>query len=511
MATKQNLEVKDPVESSTTPVPTTPSEVKEIFPDLASQKRLQDYEYYKNLFKGNHFDAFKIKIHDKDYNETYGKMRYVMANFAGLLSKIMADMLFSEPVNIKVPDGDQEFVDALVHENRLNIQFYEAAMSASYKGDILFKLRTAPRHPENPNDASTIIIESVTPSIYFPEIDPFNVSQDPAVKVLAWKFKIGKEDYLRKEIHSYGKIENKVFKMKGSEVEREVPLDILGIDGLMPVVNVDIDECLLVHIPNWKLDDEFFGMSDYHDLETLFYAINNRLTAVDNILDKHSDPILTVPEGVLDERGQVKRNALNLFEIPEGSEGKPEYVVWNANLDIAIQQIDKLVEMLFMISETSPDLLGMGKGQADSGRALKLKLLRTIAKARRKRLYFDQGIKDIIYRAQLLAKAYNLKVGGKSLTKDPVIPEIEWQDGLPTDQGEQVETETKRIDAGLTTVSDSIMRLDSVDEDTAKKKAKEIKDEKAIEMPAMNLGNMQPMKPGMAKPISKPMPPLPKK
>jgi len=65
-----------------------------------------------------------------------------------------------------------------------------------------------------------------------------------------------------------------------------------------------------------------------------------------------------------------------MFEMDEAG-NKPEYIVWNANLDSAMKEIDKMVEFLFMFSETSPDALGLGKGgQAESGRALKMKLLR---------------------------------------------------------------------------------------------------------------------------------------
>lgn len=457
------------------------------FPNGSDRQRLMDYEYNSKLFTGEHFEAFSIKVGSDQYTKDYSKLRYVMANFAGLLSKIMADMLFNEPVNIKVPHGDQEWVDSFVHENNLNVQLYESALTASSQGDALFKLRVAPRYPDNPNDPSTVIVDEVTPCIYFPEINEFNVKQDPSRKILAWKFKQNGETYLRQEIHSYGKIENKVFLMKGDEMVKEVGLDILGQPGLQPVEIVGIDECLLIHIPNWKTGSRYFGISDYKDLTSLFYAVNNRLTKIDNILDKHSDPILAVPTGILDENGQVKRSALNLFEVPDGTDAKPEYIVWNANLEAAFSEVDKLVETIFMISETSPDILGMGKGQAESGRALKLKLLRTIAKARRKRLYFDKAIKDIIYRAQLLAKEYNVQVGGKLLQGDAVVPEIEWQDGLPVDALEAIEIESKRVDAGLTTKKASIMRLDSVDEDTAEEMVDEIDKETKINMPEMNM------------------------
>src|SRR3990167_10120461 len=91
-----------------------------VFPNNKERARLDDYEYYRKLFFGKHFEAFRIKIDDEKYNRAYAKLRYVMVNFAGLLSKIMADMLFSEPPIIKVSEGDQDFVDALWEENNMD-------------------------------------------------------------------------------------------------------------------------------------------------------------------------------------------------------------------------------------------------------------------------------------------------------------------------------------------------------------------------------------------------------
>lgn len=459
------------------------------FPYAGEKRRLDDYEYFERLFFGQHFDAFRIRIDNKMYGEVYNQLRYVKANFAGLVSKVCADMLFSEGIEISADDGDQEFIDALVRTNKLDIQFYESALSNSYLGDALFKVRIGKRHPSSATEQPTVIIEDITPTVYFPTIDQFNVRQDPETKELAWTFTVGKKTYLRKEIHTAGKIENKVYEMQANKIMQEVGLEILGIKDLQPVVETKIEESLLIHVPNWKTGRRYWGISDYYDLDALFYAINNRLTKTDNILDKHSDPILAVPEGILDEKGQVKKGSLGMVEVPAGvgNEGKPEYIVWNASLDNAFKEIEKLVEMFFMISETSPDILGMGQGQAESGRALKLKLLRTIAKVSRKKLYYDHAIKEVLYTAQKLAKAWGVEVDGVKLKKEPVFPSIEWSDGLPIDISEQIDNETKALDAGITSKADAIMRTYGYDKETAEKMVKEITDERSIAMPTPTL------------------------
>jgi hypothetical protein len=454
------------------------------FPYPSELGRLNNYGYHKRLFLGKHFEAFKIKIDDPAYSKDYQKLRYITANFPGLISKVVADMLFIEPPKIQVADGDQSFMDALVSENKMRVQNYESALMNSYYGDALYKVRVGKKHPNNPD--STVIIEQVSPRIYFPSFDQSNVTGDPTKQELAWVMVIGTKYYLRKEIHSPGKIQNQLFELKGDphlgfEIVDNSDLSLLGIPGLLPEQETGIDRSLLIHVPNWRPGEQWNGLSDYHDLDSLFYGINNRMTKVDNILDKHGDPILTVPPGVIGEDGKVKKKALGVIEIAEGESGKPEYVVWDAKLEAAENEIDKMIEITCMISETSPVVVGMDKeGAVESGRALKYKMLRTLAKTQRKQLYYREGMIEALYVAQLMAKEHNVKVDGIGFSGKPVKPEIIWSDGLPADMIEIVDTEVKRIDAGLQTKVDAVMKIDDLDQEAAEEKVKRIEEEGQI-------------------------------
>ena len=458
-----------------------------VFPNDKERARLDDYEYYRKLFLGKHFEAFRLRIDDEKYNRAYARLRYVVVNFAGLLSKIMADMLFSEPPTIKVPEGDQDWVDAFWRENKMDVQCYESALGNSYNGDAIFKLRAGKRR--NTDEAeSTVICEDVTPKIYFPKVDGFNVRAEPDKIDLKWTFNYGEDTYLRVESHEAGKITNSIYLLKGDKIMNAVDPSFVGM--IMDAEQLTgIDELLITHVANWKTGDRHFGLSDYHDLDYLFFALNNRISKVDNILDKHGDPILMVPPGVLDEKGQVNKKALGVIEVTEGENNKPEYIVWDASLESAFKEIEKLVDFLYLTAEISPDLLGMGEGTSESGRALKFKLMRTLAKAARKRLYYDQAIKDLIYKAQVFAKANNLTINGKALSGEPVKPEIDWQDGLPIDNTELQADIIAAIDAGIKSKLQAVMELDQVDEKNAQKILDDIEAEKPkIDMPLMKLG-----------------------
>ena len=447
-----------------------------VFPYKNAQARINAYSKYDKLFDGKHFEAFSIEINSLQYTQNYAKLKYVAVNFAGLISKVSADMLAGEPITVSGSTKElTDWLKGLTFENSLHTQLYESALKNSARGDAIFKVRSGPK---NPGDSiSTVFIEDITPSIYFPMIDAGNWRAQPKYQELAFLVTIGKDEYIRIERHYPGKIQNELWEYKDKQLYRKAPLALYD-PSLPEEQETGIDRSLIIHVPNWRAGD-YFGVSDYHDIEALMYAVNNRMTKNENILDKHSDPILALPEGVLDEQGNIRKDKLQLFTIPDNEMGskpaKPEYITWDASLDNSFKQIDKLIEFLYMTSETSPAVFGMDDGgAAESGRALKLRLMRTIAKINRKKLYYDQGLKEAIYVAQLLAKEHGYEVMGKKLPGEPEVPNIVWADGLPIDEQEQIENMGNRLDQGTISKTDAIMHLDGLDREDADKKAKEI-------------------------------------
>lgn len=492
------------------------------FPYDSAKPRLTRYNFNKQLFSGDHFSAFNIKVDNKDYNKTYAQLRYVVNNFAGLLSKVSADFLFSEAPSIKLPvidkanpytsgDGDginegkdasadsvvyetatpkanpnQEWLENLLFDNRMEVQLYESALTNSYKGDAVFKLRVGELHEPG---KSSIIIEQVMPDYYFPDLDNHNVSAEPKRVELAFAVDIASKKYLFKEVHEPGTITNELYEMDGEKIVRQVDLSLYDAD-LQPVEETGIDRILVVHIPNWSDGTTHFGIDDYQDLVTLLYALNNRVTLVDNILDKHADPILAVPEGVLDEDGNVDRKHLGVYEKGQDKD-KPEYIVWDAKLDSSFKEIDHLLDSLYMYSETSPSVFGQQSGNngrgSESGRALKYRLMRTVAKIKRKQRYYDFAIREIVYLAELLAIAHNVPALGVSFKGEAEVPSIEWPDPVPVDSYEQAQEEELRLASGNQSLRDSIKNIDKLDDEQAIQKVQEIYAEQKQLAPAVSV------------------------
>lgn len=458
------------------------------FPKQADRPRLTAYDHYDQLYSGDHYKAFAIKA-EKGFTDKYAQLRYISANFAGLMSRVMADMLFGEKVTFDCQDkGNQAWIDGLIEDNHLIAQLYESELANSRRGDAVFKIRLGQRN-NNVAAKSTVIIEEIPASIYFPTLDVTSARFTPTADILMWTFNQNGNTYLHKETHRPGYIFHEIFSYDPNKQQIIATQNVADF-GFQDKEETKVEHSLIFHIPNVR-DGNFFGTSDYKDLEQLFFALNNRITKVDNILDKHSDPILAVPPGVIDEKGAVRKEALNMFEVDNENPGfnKPEYIVWNANLESAFKEIDKIVDLLYMFSGIAQASTGYssdqaGSGQAESGRALKFKLLATIRKRNQKKIYYDIALKEMLETSMEFGKAWGVEID-KNTVNEPEKPAIDWGDGIINDVQEQIDDEIKRIEGGISSRADAISRIDGISPDEAADKVKEIDKESAIVVPSL--------------------------
>ncbi len=436
----------------------------ETWPPAGHSERLSNYARYRQLFLGKHQEVY-ARVQQWLDREVDKAIVYIVCNFAGLVSRVSADLLFGEQPRFVVGDEDsaeQVGLDAIVNGNGLNALDYETALSASWRGDTVLKVRFGKRHPYS--EKPEAIIEAVPSGIFFPHLDGDNVRQMTGA-TLAWVKQRRDKHYLRKEIHEPGVIRNELWELDGGRIKNQVKLSTLDEYRDLPEEQeTGFSGLLAEYVPNWRMDDDFWGISDYVDLEGLFDEINNRVSRISRVLDKHESPKLVLPPGVMKfdpvtKRYYVEKEALDVVEVEPGEAGDlPKYLVWDAQLEAAFKQIEKLLEILFLTSETSPDVFGLGKnGAAESGRALKFRLLRTLAKVNRKKLYFDQALKNVLYAAQVLDTVHG---AGRYR---PAIPRIEWADGLPQDSLEAAQVEQTRLAAGNTSLESSVRRMDGLD------------------------------------------------
>jgi hypothetical protein len=208
------------------------------------------------------------------------------------------------------------------------------------------------------------------------------------------------------------------------------------------------------------------------------------------VLSKHTDPNMYGDPMCLqqDELTGAYKLPLGGTFFPIGQDGTPPgYMTWDGKLEAAEAQIDRLVNFIFYISETSPAAFGMDKtSSTESGSALKKRLMRTLAKVNRKKMYADPAIKDVLEIAMMMDNEW----AGASYEVER--PSVTWSDGLPNDPKEDAEVIGTRIQNKTMSQKKGIMILDNCDEETAEKELKQIQKEQDAALPAFSRSNGQP-------------------
>lgn len=462
----------------------------DIFPPHEHKERLKRYRENKKLFLGNHFDVFEKYQH---LNENI----YVSTNLAGLICKKSADFLFGEAPNFSAGKEDesqeQKKLDEWVRDNDLKMKLQQSATGNAYRGDSFFKIRWGQKWngkvPET-FDPFRVIIEPQNASYVFPETSEGDATQIVAFHIAyptVVKDTANQEWILHVESHYPNKIIYRKFLMtpllaEGYEVvEWTIQSEL---KRYYKEVETGVPFPLVVHIPNYATDEDWQGIDDLTEHKPLFDELNRRLTAIASILDKHADPAIAVPTGVLgeDEYGNptfvVGRD--KVFEVMGKDDVIPQYITWNGQLQAAFDEIDRITEMILTNAELPAVALGKGDAgtSGSSGLAIKFRMNSLLAKINRKRQFYDKGLKQIFMICQLLE---NAKLGSRK-GYDFFDVHIQFNDGLPKDEAELAQIMSIRT-GGKPTLSakTALMRLDGLTEEQAEAELRRIEEEEERE------------------------------
>jgi len=278
------------------------------------------------------------------------------------------------------------------------------------------------------------------------------------------------------EVHYRGLVRYRRYEMRGSQIARELEPE------LPPGVAADqalagVTEFLVQPFPNIASAKEATGLSDYRAIETLVAEMDVRASQWGRLFDRYTAPTMYGPASVL-ERDPVTgkwlyRTSPDGRFIPVEPEDKPPgYLTWDAQLASQLQVWDRLLDMLYTVTGTTPAAFSLFKeGGAPSGTALRLRLARPLQVAGRKR----ERLEPALRRALIAAQQLEVALGGEKYR--PTWPVIDWPDGLPRDPQEAAQTEATRKSQGLTSTVRALMRLDGLSEAEAEQQAQEIADE----------------------------------
>lgn len=452
-----------------------------VWPPPGEMKRLDKYRKNKLIFEGKHESVYHESF--KRITRVIGNFEDVVSysvicNFQKLISLKIADFMLGEPPKITAGDDDskeQISLDNIIENSDLINTAYMSAIDISRYGDSVLNIYK--------DEEGRGIIDITQPSFYFKVVDPKNIRK---VKhhILAHTYKVprpnrsffggNKEEYdhyLYVEIHSKGLYEYITFKLNDSENM------IINVHEQIKQVQTGLNNFAIVPVHNLLTSDRVYGIDDYSDLDSIISEIEVRIAQISKILDKHAEPSVQGPSSALyrDENGNWKLKMGNYFPRDSNEDPQVEYITWDAQLQANFEIIEKLINILAVVSEMGSAIFDTEQktGNAASGTALRRMMISPLAKVNRTRMRFDSAIKKAIKLASQL--------GGENivnLEKEKI--NIFWNDGLPDDPKEQAEIMGIRT-GNKSTLSQfsAIQRLDSLsDEDTQKELEAILQDER---------------------------------
>jgi hypothetical protein len=427
------------------------------WPPSSEASRLNMYAKNRELFESEH-----VKVYEEDLKRierVIGNFEQVISypivlNFQKIMSLKIADLLLGEPPRF-TSAAKQEALDDIIKRSDLINNSYLVCVDISRYGDGLYYSRRG-------TDGKGII-DITQPCLWFPVVDPDNLKEFTN-HVLAWTYSKGenekKQTFLKCQVHHKGKYEQQEYLLADDKM----------IDKLLSstVVQTGLDDFAIIQASNIITSDRVTGIDDYTDIDSIVSDLMVRVGQVDKILDKHASPSMHGPIGALERdpvSGEWRFKAGNYIPT-EKEDPIPGYITWEGQLEAAFSQIDKLINLLYTISEMGSAIFGDMKGSIPSGSALKRLMVSPLAKVNRIRMRLDAALKKAII---LCGKINNIKLDDVAIT---------WQDGLPADPVEEAQILATRMPGASTlSIKTALQRFDGMTEIAAEEEAAAILDE----------------------------------
>lgn len=462
------------------------------WPPKSELGRLDTYARNLQLFNGEHAIV---------YEEAFKRIERVIGNFEDVVSypviinfqkKISiktADFLWVEPPKITCGDAkgpEQIAVDTICANSDLVNMGYENTIDISRYGDgvmLVYK------------DGDKGIIDVTQPSIWYLVVDAKNIKR-VLYHVLAWLTEEEKDGgqtkkTLNVQIHEKGRFTEKVFAIEqgaGQEATGDVIGDLIATPR---VEQTGLSDFAVLQASNIMTSDRCYGYDDYLDVDSIVSEILIRISQVSRVLDKHASPSVQGPASALEKdpaTGLWQLKMGNYFAMNDKDDAPVSYVTWNGQLQASFTQIEKLINILAVMSEMGSAIFDNAEntGQAASGTALRLRYMSLLSKVKRLSLRYSPVITNAIKLCS--------ELGGKDIIKltDADIS-ITWNDGLPNDEKEAAEIMKTRT-GGKATISqkDAIMALGGLSEDKANEVYDRILEEESAAAPAPLGGGFEP-------------------
>lgn len=409
-------------------------------PEDADEKaRLAEHATMRRIYNGIHEQVFPRYIaYLADASKDHKKQKIIL-DWPELATDSYLNLLFGEDIEIEAPredlpelPNDQTFIDV----SRYGIGLYEVSDSG---------------------------IQALNPENCYIVVSEDNIQQQTAF-VFFHTFKQTTEDrgqqkereYVKFTIHSPGQIQHVLYEIVDSRPITVTGLPIITGQGKKklsgPLALKDfpsyasletaedgtqeppVDDMLIVPVQNKLSSERYYGRSDYKpSVVSLIESLEMSFAQRDEVLAKFTSPTPVIPESatIFDHAAQEWVYIPGQAIVTKPGDPSPSLMVWQAELGAVERAIEQKMDQLLQMLQLSRVLLaGQGQGTAESGTALRIRLIPTLSKVGKYARAAEKSIPKVL---SLWSQLHPPEVPAEKIS-------VVFQDGIPEDPMETAQT-----------------------------------------------------------------------
>jgi hypothetical protein len=412
--------------------------------DADEAARLKEHAFMRQIYNGLHEKVFPRYIAYLADQSKDSKKQKIILDWPELATDSYINLLLGEEPEIvagsrdDLPDlpADQAFIDV----SRYGIGLFEVSDDG---------------------------VQALNPENCYIVVTPGNIQRPQAfVFFHIWKEKesqSGKEkeiEYIKFTIHQPGQIQHLIFEISqdgvlanvtglqgsGKKLRGPLPLaDFPTYAGLEVDANgfqyPAVEDLLVVWINNKLSSERYYGQSDYKpSIISLIESLELLFAQRAEVLAKFTSPTPVVPESatVFDHSKKEWVYKPGQAIITKPGDPSPSLMVWQAELGAVDRAIEQSMDQLLQMLQLSRVLLaGQGQGTAESGTALRIRLIPTLSKVSKYARAAEKAIPKVL---NLWSQLHGPEIPLEKIT-------VNLQDGIPDDPMEEANVNNIRATA----------------------------------------------------------------
>lgn len=407
-------------------------------------------------------DAAQLRPRDWDADDNHTERRrpFLVDPLPARVSEAFADLIYGEdPVFKAATEGDQDELDELVEANELTSELRGAVDLSVSEGEVWWRILV------DRDRAETAIIEwhsrlNVLPLIRGRKVlaaAMFTEMPDPESENRVWRYF---------EIHAEGLVRNLLF---------EGGKDKLGTERELAAhpQTADLETEWRHELPMLVGRIQHLrGRSQYARCVELYSALNEATTVGQENMRLTAKKRVVVPSEFLDQHGRFPAGAeimvaTNVDRDPDKPGQGLAQVEWSFDAEALELYKNGLVDTILTRSRVAPQLVGRHTEGAQTGPALRARLLDSLLAARGIARTWDDKTPAVVTLAQQVS-ALSVDQGGlgRAWTSATEPPTITRRDALPDDEELEVRVHATAVGAEIESRETAIRALHTDWDDT---------------------------------------------